>query len=511
MKQFRTILLLGSAVALAACDGANDIASPGEGVIVVPAPTPAPAPAPTPTPTPTPGVGTPADSCPDARLTPAGTISGRLICQMSGTITGSLRLRNLRGVIYSLNGQVNIGQDQGANAASPTPGASSGTLTIDPGVKIFGSSGADSLVINRGSQIFAEGTASNPIIMTARANIDGTTNANSIGLWGGLVILGRAPIHQCIGTATPGTADCQNRIEGIANTFYGGGTPTDNSGRIRYLQVRFPGFEVAPGNELNGITFGGVGSGTFAENIQVHNSSDDGIEWFGGRVNHRYMVVTGADDDSLDTDFGYRGFLQYVVVVQRTAGGDRVIEAETPGFDLLTPRSFPRFVNFTFVNRRSADPILLRGGTDYAFVNGLISATAAICLDIDGAQTVAGAAGSNSDAAQNEAGPPIFRSVLFGCATPARDESDVAVSLITPLITGNNNVLNYVPSLTDLILPGATETAAVATDPTFLGGPLTFANYVGAFRNAADRWFDGWTCGLVGQASCDAVPADNGI
>jgi len=505
MMHFRTILLLGSAAALAACDGARDIASPGEGVIVVPAP--APAPAPTPTPTPTPGVGTPADSCPDARLTPAGTIAGRLICQMSGTYTGALRLRNLRGVIYSLNGRVNIGQDLGGNPDAPIAGAVAGALTIDPGVKIFGSSGADSLVINRGSQIFAEGTANNPIIMTARANIEGTTNPDSIGLWGGLVLLGRAPIHTCIGGgSTPGTVDCQNNIEGLTNAFYGGATATDNTGRIRYLQVRFPGFEVAPGNELNGITLGGVGSGTFMENVQVHNSSDDGIEWFGGRVNHRYLVVTGADDDSLDTDFGYKGFMQYVVVVQRATGGDRIIEAETSGFEARTPRSFPRIVNFTFVNRRSPQPILLRGGTDYALVNGLISATASSCLIINNGQTVAAA-----NSGQDEQGPPIFRSVLFGCANPASAGTDVPLETTTGLITGNNNVLNYVPSLADSILPGATETAAVATNPTFLGGPLTFSNYVGAFQNAADRWFDGWTCGLVGQISCDAVPADNGI
>lgn len=508
MTQLRTYLLLGSALALAACSGANDIASPGEGVIVVPAPAPAPAPAPTPTPTPTPTPG-PAANCPGS-LTPAGTIANRLICQISGTITGSLRLQNLAGVIYSLNGQVNVGQDQGADPANPIAGAQAGTLTIDPGVKIFGSSGADSLVINRGSQIFAEGTPTNPIILTARANIEGTTTANSISLWGGLVVLGRAPIHQCIGSVTPGTVDCQNRVEGLANTFYGGARAIDSSGRLRYLQVRFPGFEVAPGNELNGITFAGVGSGTFAENIQVHNSSDDGIEWFGGRINHRYLVVTGADDDSLDTDFGYRGFLQFLLVVQRSAGGDRIVEAETSGFELLTPRSFPRMVNFTFVNKRSSDPLLLRGGTDYAFVNGLISATASTCLDIDGAQTVAAASGSNSDPAQNEAGPPIFRSVLFGCATTFRDETDVPGTLIEPLVTGNNNVRNYVPTLTDDFLPGATETGATATDPTFLGGPLTFANYVGAFQNASDTWYAGWTCGIAGQPSCNDVPADNG-
>jgi len=223
--------------------------------------------------------------------------------------------------------------------------------------------------------------------------------------------------------------------------------------------------------------------------------------------------VTGADDDSIDTDFGYRGFQQFVVVVQRSGGGDRIIEAETSGFEARTPRSFPRIVNFTFVNRRTPQPILLRGGTEYALVNGLISATASSCLIINNAQTVAAAdgnTGANVDQSTRELGPPIFRSVLFGCVAPAVAGTDVPLETTTGLITGNNNVLNYVPTLIDTIMPGATETAAVATNPTFLGGPLTNANYVGAFQNASDRWFNGWTCGLAGQVSCEAVPADNG-
>lgn len=504
MTQLRAFLLLGSALALAACSGAYDNASPGEGAIY-PAPAPAPAPAPTPTPTPTPTYG-PAASCPD-NLAAAGTVAGRLICQLSGTYTGALRLRNLRGVVYSLNGRVNIGQDMGPDPDAPNAGAVPGTFTVDPGVVIFGSSGADSLVINRGSQIFAEGTPTNPIIMTARANMDGSTNPNTIGAWGGLVLLGRAQIHTCIaGGATPGTIGCQNTIEGLSNTFYGGATAIDSTGRLAYLQVRFPGFEVAPGNELNGITLGGVGSGTFFEHIQVHNSSDDGIEWFGGRVNQRYLVVTGADDDSLDTDFGFQGTMQFALVVQRAGGGDRVIEAETSGFELRTPRSFPRIINFTFVNRRPAAPILLRGRTDYALVNGLLTSAASTCLTVNNAQTIAAA-----DAALEERGPPLFRSVLFsGCATPASAGSGVDLALVTSAITGNGNVLNHTSTVTDDYLPGANEIAAVATDPATVGISVPFANYVGAFRDANDRWFNGWTCGLVGQPSCDSIPADTG-
>src|SRR3546814_14830180 len=94
----------------------------------------------------------------------------------------------------------------------------------------------------------------------------------------------------------------------------------DNSGRIRYVQIRYSGFEIAPGNELQGLTTGGVGSATVIDHVQIHNSSDDGLESFGGRQNMKNLVITGADDDGLDTDLGYKGFIQFVIAVQRAGG-----------------------------------------------------------------------------------------------------------------------------------------------------------------------------------------------
>ncbi len=471
--------------------------------------TPPPAPAPTPTPTPTPPTTGPADDCP-AGTANVGVVNGLRNCQISGNITGSLTLRYIRGVAYSLAGRVNVGIDLGADPGAPQAGGARGVLTIEPGVVVFGSSGADALVVNRGSQIFAEGTRTRPIVFTSRSNLEGNVNASSIGQWGGIVILGRAPIHTCIGAgAAPGTVACQSAVEGLTGAFYGGGSPADDSGRLAFVQVRYPGFEVTPGNELNGITLACVGSGTFANNIQVHNSSDDGLEWFGGRVNHKFVVLTGIDDDSIDTDLGYKGLLQYVLVVQRSGGGDRVIEADTAGGEARTPRSNPRIANFTFIGNRAPDTVLLRGGTDYGLVNGIIQNTTAtgLCLDIDGAQTVAAA-----DAAQDEAGPPIFRSVIFGCSGAARDEADGPLSLITPIITGNNNLLPPVTlTLTGTFLPGAFDTGATATNPrTAFAGTGTFfdeTTYVGAFRNASDTWYTGWTCGVgAGATACEAPP-----
>jgi hypothetical protein len=541
MMQFRTLLLLSSAVALAACDGATDVASPGEGVIVIPAPTPTPVPTPTPTPTPTPPTTGPAAGCPEGTAN-VGVINNLRNCQISGNIIGNRVIQNLPGTVYSLSGRVNVGLDLGADPAAPIAGGARGVLTIEEGTVLFGSSGADSLVVNRGSQIFAEGSATRPIIFTSRTNMEGFAGVpgggeSAIGQWGGIVILGRAPTNNCTGTGSvPGTINCQRAVEGLTGAFFGGASVNDDSGRIRYVQVRYPGFEVAPGNELNGITLGGVGRGTTFNHVQIHNSSDDGIEWFGGRVNSKYLVMTGIDDDSIDTDDGFKGFIQFALVVQRSSGGDRVIEADTGGNGLRTPRTNVRLSNFTFVNRRTPDPILLRGGTDFTLINGVISATAANCLDIDEINVVDGVTipppdGTirERDDAIDDVGPPIFRSILFGgCANSARDEADIPRALITPLITGNGNQLAPLTlSLTSDFLPGTVETGAAAADPrTFnsvtvgttearaanSGGDFVEAAYVGAFRNATDRWYAGWTCGLGdGTPACTVAPANTAV
>jgi hypothetical protein len=189
-----------------------------------------------------------------------------------------------------------------------------------------------------------------------------------------------------------------------------------------------------------------------------------------------------------------------------------VIEAETSGNETRTPRSNPRIANFTFIGNRTPDSVLLRGGTDFGFVNGIINNTtsAGLCLDIDGNQTAAAA-----DAATDEAGPPIFRSVVFACSGAARDETDVPLATITPIITGNNNVLPPVTlTLTNVFQPGASETGRTAINPrtTFTGTGTFFdeTTFVGAFRGtaAADLWYTGWTCGVgPGATACTAAPS----
>ncbi|MBA4760123.1 hypothetical protein [Sphingosinicella sp.] len=487
MSHLRSFLMLGSALALVAC-GADDVASPGEGVIVTPTPT--------------------AD-CPTGTAE-VSSVAGLRTCQVSGTITGSLVLRKLDGIVYSLSGVVQVGVDVGSDGTAP--GGTAGILTIEPGVTVFGSSGADALVVNRGSQIYAEGTAAEPIVFTSRANIEGTSTAESIGQWGGLVILGRAPIGTCsAGGTTPGTAGCQAAVEGVTNAYYGGGLANDNSGRLKYFQIRYSGFALSAGNELNGITLAGVGRGTTFEYVQVHNSSDDGIEWFGGTVNGKHIVLTGNDDDSIDTDNGYTGVNQFVIVTHRatagSAGGDYVWEAGSgDGSVNETVRQDTHFANVTAVANGGA-AILLRGGGDYQLTNWVLAgAASSACLDIDGAATIQ-AAGAGTD----ENGPPVFKSVFFACAAPYIDDANVTGAQIQALfeVAGNNNTAAGTSTLTSVFVNGANESGVTAVNNlATVNSFFQNVDYIGAVRNAADTWWQGWTCGLGTGTACTVNPAN---
>ena len=514
---FRSALLGCAAVAiLGACSGADGVASPGVGAFV-PAPAPVTPPPTTPPPPTGPAPGTPAVDCP-AGFANVGIITNRRICQLPSTITGNLVVPQRAGTIYSVSGRTQVGTDLGPNPLAPLAGGQQGILTIEPGVTIFGNSGLDFLLVNRGSQIFAEGTATAPIKMTSRQGVEGTATINSIGQWGGLVINGRAPTTDgCPVGVTPPNIACEAQVEG-SNAFYGGNSPGENSGRLRYLQLSYSGFEIAPNNELNGITLAGVGSGTTVEYVQVHNSSDDGIEIFGGNVNVRNIVLTGNDDDSFDTDSGWRGAAQFGIIVQRDGGGDFGWETSSRGTNTATYFTRPTYSNFTVVMRPATtrQAIVHNTGHTARVYNSVIRSTAnQACLNLATAVTLTNpnAVGGNG---------PLYNSVFFSCAggnvvgssgvTTAQAEAQIAL--------GANNVLNGVSTLTSGIINGANETAVTATafpttpagglnageglsaTNTAVTGFLTPVSYIGAVRNATDTWYRGWSCGLPGETPC---------
>jgi hypothetical protein len=215
-------------------------------------------------------------------------------------------------------------------------------LTIEPGTLIRGkpdvpgSFSPGTLVISRGSKIMANGTPEQPIIFTDENddNVPGSTAGAFYGnysqcysnaaKWGGLILLGKTYI------ATSDTApdsSVENQIEGLldsVNGKYGGGDDDDSSGELSYVQLRYGGFLLSANNEINGLTMGGVGRGTKVHHIEVFNQLDDGVEWFGGTVNTKYLFVWGSGDDSFDTDEGYRGKGQFWCAIQSDQGGAKM-------------------------------------------------------------------------------------------------------------------------------------------------------------------------------------------
>lgn len=498
------ILLAGAGGVLAGC-GASDIASPGEGVIVIPSPTPTPGPAPTPTPTPGTGLVTPAASCPSIDgpnpLVDRGTITGPTgtyrNCAFPARFTASTQIAKVQGVIYSLGGRVDVGTDQGAASTGNNV-----TLSIDPGVIVFGATGVSFLAVNRGNQINAVGTATQPIIFTGRGNVTGTVNDQSSQLWGGVVLLGRAPITDCLAPgATPGTVACERDTEGTSNALYGGATTNDNSGKLSYVQIRYSGFILSQASELQGLTPSGVGSATQIDHIQIHNSSDDGLEVFGGRPNMKYLVLTGNEDDNIDTDVGYKGFIQFVIAVQRAGGavGDAMVEADSNGNEDAVPRQNVRLANFTFIQRSTSGSdlaaILIRGGADYTMVNGIVTTPASLaCIRLNGAAVV-----QPANAALDENGPPVFNSILLSGCNPAFSGTDGPTNADVQAIfnDGTNNNASYTPTLTSLFINGANESAATAFNASTLNDSTNFfvnTNYVGAVSGPSDTWYQNWTC-----------------
>jgi hypothetical protein len=196
-----------------------------------------------------------------------------------------------------------------------------GVLNVEAGTIVKGNVGsganATCLIVARGGKIYAEGTANKPIIFTSVAdtrqqgeigqkNLSPTMN----GLWGGLIILGKAPI----------SADAVAvQIDGIPESdlrgLYGGDVADDNSGVLKYISIRHGGANIGDGNEINGLTLGGVGSATIVENIEIVANQDDGVEFFGGTVNVKNIIVWNAGDDAIDTDQGWSGTIENFIVV----------------------------------------------------------------------------------------------------------------------------------------------------------------------------------------------------
>jgi hypothetical protein len=252
------------------------------------------------------------------------------------------------------------------------------SLTIQPGTVVQGDTAA-ALVVKRGARIYANGEKCNPIIFTSRK----PAGSRNRGDWGGILILGAAPVNKV-----------EPLIEGgIFQGSYGGNLPADNSGVFKYVRIEFCGYRYQLNNEINGLTMGGVGSGTEIHHVQVSYSFDDSFEWFGGTVNPHHLVAFGGTDDEFDTDFGFSGKAQFCFALRDLNYWDPT--GESNGFEsdndasatsTDTPYTSAVFSNVTMVGPERTDALVgnlpvgnkfqysavLRRSTKFSFFNSVI-------------------------------------------------------------------------------------------------------------------------------------------
>ncbi len=517
MRNFQSLLLVcASTLVLSAC-GADSIASPGAGGNVTINNPPAPAPVPTPTPTST--LITPAAGCPTISdpqgLTDGGTISGPTgtyrVCRLPSVVRVSSTLPKVAGLLYELNGRVNVGCDGGFTAptaaaplTTPLTVGCTGTQTSDTNVTLtfaagtitYGATGQSWLAVNRGNRISAVGTATQPVIFTSRDNVLGLNDDTSQGQWGGVVLMGRGVTTDCAaGTVGVGAANtCERNTEGSADLArYGGNDDTYNAGRMSYVQIRYSGFVLGANSELQALTTEAIGTGTVIDHIQSHNSSDDAAEFFGGELNVSYYIATGADDDSLDVDTGARANFQYAMLLPRPGRADTLMEIDSTGLETDIRRTRLRVVNFVGVQQQtSADneangraATLFRGNSDVTLYNGLIIAPNNECIRLFNSGTT-----------------PVTltaRSVVLQCgATKYIDGGGSGAAAAFGAGT-NNNSDTFTNTLTGagLYFNGANENAVPPTDPTalstfFIAGPAPYR--IGAAWAENNQWYVGWTC-----------------
>ncbi len=258
-----------------------------------------------------------------------------------------------------------------------------GVLNIEAGTKIKGkespssSDNATALIIARDATINALGTADAPIIFTAEIddlNDDFDLLVTDRGFWGGLIILGNAQLAN----TTPET-----RVEGIPDgetrAIFGGTDDADNSGILQFVSIRHGGAELSPGNEINGLTLGAVGSSTIIENVEVIANDDDGIEFFGGTVNVKYAAVSFCKDDQYDWDLGWRGNGQFWLSLSGADEADNSGELDGAKPDDGTPTSNPAIYNATLIgagceaDARNATGLLFRDGSAGKIANSVIT------------------------------------------------------------------------------------------------------------------------------------------
>lgn len=422
----------------------------------------------------------------------------RPIVELSGNIVGN-RLFD-KDSVYRLNGVVNVGID--SIQANTTPQAT-GVLTIEAGTVIIGKKGTTgqnpgTLVIHRGSKIFAEGTSTNPIIFSS------AETSKQPGDWGGLVICGKATNNLAGGYGT---------LEGSYGAHHGGSNDADNSGIVKYVRLEYAGYPILTDKEINSLTLGSVGSGTTISYVQASYGLDDAFEWFGGTVNCDHLIAFKTTDDDFDCDFGYRGNVQFAVSFRGgnfadPVSGSNSFEVDNDGGGSTnTPFTSPTFSNVSIfgpkqdsttsidanfrraLHLRRSNKIKIHNSFFTGFPQGIV---------IDGGNTRTFAENNElvikncvlslmdnwslytpykSDQAGFDVGA-WFNDVTKGNSTVV----NVSGAGFVPAVLYNSTAPNFLPSATSSLLSGASFTGLTG---------FSEVAYKGAF-DATTNWTSGW-------------------
>ena len=386
-------------------------------------------------------------------------------------------------------------------------------LKIEPGTLIKGEPGtgenASALIVARGGKINATGTATKPIVFTAKIdNYEGTgLDIKAQGLWGGIILLGKA---------TTNNSTTEKAIEGIPTSetrgLYGGTDDSDNSGVLKYVSIRHGGTDIGEGNEINGLTLGAVGSETTIEFIEVISNKDDGIEFFGGAPKLKNIVVAYCGDDGFDYDEGFHGKGQFWLTVQ-DENGNRLGEHDGGPSDneTGTPYAMPEIFNATYIGGKGSDGkvITFRDNAGGTYANSIfVNQTKGIDIEYlqneNGEQIQCsnkmfenGNLKLESNVFYNVKAMDASANDLFTISVPKNDEGNAlynAPQTVTDAFSNyftaaNNEILSIDPGVTaSNPVPNIAQTNNLSTYP---GSFFENVSYKGAF--GTDNWASGWT------------------
>jgi hypothetical protein len=365
-------------------------------------------------------------------------------------------------------------------------------LTIEPGTVIKGKSGqgesASALIVARGGKIIAEGTIEKPIIFTAEADdLKGSVPDTARGLWGGLIILGKAKLN---------TIPAEQQIEGIptseARGAFGGNNDDDNSGIIKYVSIRHGGTDIGAGNEINGLSLGAVGSKTVIDYVEIVANADDGIEFFGGTAQVKHALVVNCGDDSFDYDMGFRGKGQFWVSLQaddsdRNGEHDGGTDPETG-----TPYAIPTIFNATYIGQNQGKIITFRDNAGGYYYNSIfVNHEKGIDIEFltEGADSYKQFQNGNLKIEDN-----VFYNIAGQTDTSnpnkflyaGKDGGDTQNTVLATYFTQHNIVANPKVSKTNPVPANVQNANHEYTDSWF-----DSVDYAGAF--GTENWAKGWT------------------